>query len=52
MIRFLNDQFGKADVISSSSVNQNDLNNKKGILVFNVDWNDTTGHVTLGNVML
>ncbi|CNC19019.1 MULTISPECIES: type VI secretion system amidase effector protein Tae4 [Yersinia pseudotuberculosis complex] len=49
MVRFLNDQFGKADVISSSSVSQNDFKNKKGILVFNVNWSDATGHATLWN---
>ncbi|WON76236.1 type VI secretion system amidase effector protein Tae4 [Serratia sp. UGAL515B_01] len=52
MIKFLNDQFYQADVISKLSVNKSDFSNKKGILAFNVNWSDATGHVTLWNGVL
>lgn len=48
LIAYLHHAFGKADK-TVKSPKPSDFAGMKGILVFNVQWRDATGHVTLWN---
>lgn len=49
MINYLNFIFGKPDD-ELTHLQQSDLSNKKGIIVFDVPgWSDASGHATLWN---
>lgn len=46
IIKFLNSSFGKPDKTIKSPKPQ-DFSKMQGIIIFNVNWSDATGHVTL-----
>lgn len=48
LIRFLECNFGKPDIITKSTTNMSQFSGVKGLLVFNVSiWSDASGHATL-----
>ncbi|WP_186301642.1 type VI secretion system amidase effector protein Tae4 [Denitromonas halophila] len=48
LIQFLTETLGRPDKVVRNP-KLNDFNGEKGILVFDVNWSDATGHATLWN---
>ena len=48
LVKYLQEQFGDPDIVVVNKPYKNELKDKKGIIVFEVDaWSDASGHATL-----
>ncbi|OBU10812.1 hypothetical protein AYY17_14955 [Morganella psychrotolerans] len=49
LISFIEANLGKPDITIKSNIDIKSFKDKKGLIVFNVGWDDATGHATLWN---